>query len=168
MSGMITICLWFDDQAEEAATFYVGALRDGSIGETTHYTDATKDVSSRPAGSVLTVDFEVEGQRFQALNGGPVFQFTEATSFVVTRDTQEQLDETWDALLAGGGEESQCGWLKDRYGVSWQVVPSELPHLLYGGDDPEASKRATEAMLRMRKLDIEELRRAWRGETVAH
>jgi predicted 3-demethylubiquinone-9 3-methyltransferase (glyoxalase superfamily) len=162
---MVTICLWFDDQAEEAARFYAGALRDGRIGDTTRYDEASSKPSRKPPGSVMTVDFEAEGQRFQALNGGPDFTFSEATSFVVERDTQEELDATWDALLEGGGEEVQCGWLKDRFGVSWQVVPSELP-AMFSGEDPEAGRRAFEAMLGMKKLDIDELRRAYRGEPV--
>jgi predicted 3-demethylubiquinone-9 3-methyltransferase (glyoxalase superfamily) len=164
---MVTICLWFDDQAEEAARFYTRALRDGSIGATTKYDEASAEVSGKPAGSVMTVDFQVEGQRFQALNGGPTFTFSEATSLVVERDTQEELDETWDSLLEGGGEEVQCGWMKDRFGVSWQVVPSELESI-FNGDDPEATKRAFQAMLAMKKLDIDVLRRAYRGEPVAH
>lgn len=164
---MVTICLWFDDQAEEAAAFYTRALRDGSIGDTTKYDEASSDVSGKPAGSVMAVDFQAEGQRFQALNGGPEFTFSEAISLVVKRDTQDELDQTWSALLDGGGEEVQCGWLKDRFGVSWQVIPSDLDSM-FSGDDPEASRRAFEAMLEMKKLDIEALRRAYRGVPVAH
>ncbi|MCW2949443.1 MAG: hypothetical protein JWN41_456 [Thermoleophilia bacterium] len=160
---MITICLWFDGQAEAAAELYTRVLRDGKIGGKSRYDEAGAEVSGLPKGSTMTVDFEVEGQRFMGLNGGPLFSFTEATSFVVKRDTQEGIDEVWSGLLADGGEPSQCGWLKDRFGVSWQVVPSQLSDYI-GGPDAEAAGRAMRAMLGMQKLDIEALRQAYEGE----
>ncbi|MCW2928357.1 MAG: 3-demethylubiquinone-9 3-methyltransferase [Thermoleophilia bacterium] len=160
---MITTCLWFDGNAEEAANFYVSVLRDGSIGHVERFGEELAEASGQPAGSAMTVDFTVEGAHFSALNGGPNFTFSEAVSFVVLRDTQAELDEVWNALIADGGEESQCGWCKDRFGLSWQVLPSNIRELLGGGDD-EANQRATEAMLQMRKLDIETLQRAAAGE----
>jgi predicted 3-demethylubiquinone-9 3-methyltransferase (glyoxalase superfamily) len=159
---MLTNCLWLDDQAEEAARFYTGALRDGKVGRTTRYNESVSETAGRPVGSVMTVEFEAEGAKFMLLNGGPLFQPNEAISFVVERDTQEELDETWDALLEGGGTESQCGWLKDRYGFSWQVTPSNLDELMGEG---EGAERASAALMKMVKIDIDELRRARDGET---
>ena len=150
----ITPCLWFDHQAEEAAAFYVSMFPDSRIVDVTRYSDAFAD----RAGEVLTVEFDLGGRRFTALNGGPQFSFTEAVSFQIDCADQAEVDFLWDALTAGG-EESQCGWLKDRYGVSWQVVPAELAQLL-GDPDPGRASRATEAMLRMKKIDIDEVRRA--------
>lgn len=152
------ICLWFDEQGEEAARFYTSVLRDGSIGRTVHYLDPDPTPSKRP-GQVMTVEFSVEGIDFVALNGGPGFQFSEATSIQVYRETQAELDATWDALLEGGGEPGPCGWLKDRFGLSWQVIPSILDDLV-AHEDPDVARRATEAMLGMGKLDIAGLRAA--------
>jgi predicted 3-demethylubiquinone-9 3-methyltransferase (glyoxalase superfamily) len=159
------VCLWFDGQAEEAARFYTSVFRGGSIGSADKYTEEFEEVSGQKAGSVMTVPFEVEGQKFLGLNGGPQFKFTEAVSFMVERDTQEEIDELWDALTADGGEESMCGWLKDRFGVSWQIIPAQMNQLLSGGGDAERARRVGEAMLKMRKLDIAALQRAYDGET---
>lgn len=151
MSGIIN-CLWFDSQAEEAANFYTSVFKDGKIGDIARYDKASAEVSGQPEGSVLTVEFEIEGQKFMALNGGPVFKFTEAISFVVYRDSQEELDEIWNKLSAVP-ESEQCGWLKDKYGVSWQITPHVLDQLLKD-PDPARAGRAMKAMLQMKKIDI--------------
>lgn len=159
----ITPCLWFDTQAEEAANFYVSIFKNSSVGKITRYTDADYpggEVSE--AGKVLTVDFELDGQKFTSINGGPVFQFSEAVSMVIDCKDQAEVDYYWDALLAGGGQPSQCGWLKDKFGFSWQVTPVELYDLV-NDPDPAKAKRATEAMLKMVKLDIGELKKAHAG-----
>ena len=159
----ITPCLWFDDQAEEAARFYTGIFPNSRIVSVTRYGDAGYEFHRKPAGSVMTVAFELDGQTFTGLNGGPVFQFNEAVSFQVNCDTQEEVDYFWEKLSEGGDEKAQqCGWLKDRYGVSWQVVPTILNEMV---QDPESEKsqRAMEAMLLMKKLDIAELKRAYEG-----
>ncbi len=148
----ITPFLWFNDNAEEAATFYVSVFPKSKILATTHYTE----VGPGPAGSVMTVEFELDGQRFVALNGGPHFKFTEAISLVVNCETQPELDKMWDKLLAGGGQPVQCGWLKDRFGLSWQVVPTILTELLEHADS-ETANRVMQAMLKMVKLDIQAL-----------
>ena len=163
----VTLCLWFDDQAEEAAKFYTSVLRDGKLGATARYPESVSGVAGRPAGSVMTVDFEVEGQKFQALNGGPMFTFNEAISIVIERDTQEELDEVWDRLLEGGGREQQCGWLKDRFGLSWQVVPSLLNGFADGASS-EQNERVGKAIMGMVKLDIAELQRAYDGDMATH
>ena len=150
----ITPFLWFDDQAEEAAEFYVSVFDQGEVVEITRYGEA----GPGPKGSVMTVTFELEGQRFIALNGGPLFKFDEAISFVVDCDTQDEVDRFWEKL-SEGGETGQCGWLKDKYGLSWQVVPTILDELMTD-EDAEKARRATEAMLKMQKLDIAELKRA--------
>src|SRR5713101_9034343 len=150
-------CLWFDGQAEEAARFYTSIFKNSRIVNTTRY----PEVSHRPAGSVLTVQFILDGQDFVALNGGPEFTFTPAISFVVYCETQEEVDVLWNGLSAGG-EEVQCGWLKDKFGVSWQIVPSVLIAMLKDADTA-ASRRAFEAMLHMKKLDIALLERAFKG-----
>ena len=161
---MITVCLWFDDQAEEAAQLYTAVLRDGVLGRVERYDEISSGPSGKEPGSVMTVEFEAEGQSFIALNGGPVFTFSEAVSLVISRDTQAEIDELWSALTEGG-QEQPCGWLKDRYGVSWQVVPSDLPSLMDAGDgDPAAALRVTEALFAMKKIDVEALRRAKAGE----
>jgi predicted 3-demethylubiquinone-9 3-methyltransferase (glyoxalase superfamily) len=157
----ITVCLWFDDQAEEAATLYTTVLRGGVLGRVTRYDEVSARPSGKEPGSVMTVEFEAEGQSFMALNGGPLFTFSEAVSLVLYRDTQEEIDETWSALTEGGREQP-CGWLKDRFGVSWQIVPSELAALMEA-DDPAAAKRVTEALFSMKKIDVEALRRAKAG-----
>jgi predicted 3-demethylubiquinone-9 3-methyltransferase (glyoxalase superfamily) len=151
-------CLWFDGQAEEAANFYVSVFKNSKMGEVSRMGEG----GPLPAGSVITAMFEIEGEEFMALNGGPEFNFTEAISFSVDCKDQEEIDYFWGKLTSDGGEESMCGWLKDKFGVSWQIVPAEMGELL-GGDDPEQSKRAMDAMLQMRKLDIQKLRDARDG-----
>jgi len=147
-------CLWFDTQGEEAAEFYTKVFPNSRIVDVTRYGSA----GPGPEGSAMTVDFELDGAPFVALNGGPHFSFDEAISFQIDCADQDEVDHYWDRL-SEGGEESQCGWLKDRFGLSWQVIPSALPQLL-GDPDPERAQRAMTAMLQMRKLDIAELRRA--------
>ena len=159
----IAPCLWFDDQAEEAAAFYTGIFRNSKIVDVARYGEAGREVHQRPAGTVMTVVFELDGQPFTALNGGPIFKFNEAISLQVYCETQEEVDYYWEKLSEGGDKKAQqCGWLKDKYGVSWQVVPTVLPDLV---KDPnsEKSQRAMEAMLKMKKLDIGELKRAYAG-----
>ncbi|CAN5831397.1 VOC family protein [soil metagenome] len=159
----ITPCLWFDDQAEEAAEFYTTIFNDSRIVNVTRYGDAGHEFHGKPAGTVMTVVFELDGHQFTALNGGPVFEFNEAVSFQVHCETQDQVDYYWEKLSEGGDEKAQqCGWLKDRYGVSWQVVPTSLLDML-NDPDSQKSQRVTEAMLRMKKLDIDELVRAYGG-----
>lgn len=153
----ITPCLWFDTQAEEAARFYTSIFANSRILDISRYGEA----GPGPEGQVLTVSFELDGQPFTALNGGPLFTFSEAVSFQIDCASQEDVDRFWNALSAGG-EEGQCGWLKDKYGVSWQVVPSVMPALL-GGADAEKSQRAMKAMLQMNKLDIAALQSAYDG-----
>ncbi len=150
--------LWFDGDAEEAARFYVSVFGDDSrLGAITHYGEG----APLPAGTVLTVTFTLRGQQFVALNGAPDFPFTQAVSFAISCDTQEEIDRFW-ARLTEGGQEVQCGWLEDRYGLSWQVVPSELPRLI-GDPDPARRDRVMQALMRMVKLDIAALRRAHAG-----
>jgi predicted 3-demethylubiquinone-9 3-methyltransferase (glyoxalase superfamily) len=149
--------LWFDGQAEEAMSFYVGIFKNSKVGTVTRYGDA----GPGPKGSVMTASFELEGQRFTALNGGPHFKFTEAISFVVDCQTQEEVDELW-AKLSEGGQTQQCGWLKDKFGLSWQIVPSVLIELI-SDPDPRKSQRVMEAMLQMTKIDIAKLRQAHEG-----
>jgi len=150
----ITPFLWFNDNAEEAVNFYTSVFKDSKLGSVTRYGDA----GPGPKGSVMIATFEINGQEFIALNGGPIFQFTEAVSFVVNCETQEEVDELWEKLSAGG-EESQCGWLKDKYGLSWQIVPYVLIELI-NDKDPERSRRVTQAMLKMTKIDIAALKKA--------
>lgn len=160
----LTSCLWFADQAEEAANFYTAIFENSKILNVTRYGEAGYEIHGRPAGSVMTVAFELDGQTFTALNGGPVFEFNEAVSFQVNCASQEEVDYYWERLSEGGDENAQqCGWLKDRYGVSWQVVPSVLIEMINDADS-ERSQRVTEAMLRMKKLDIDELRRGYAGQ----
>ena len=155
----ITPFLWFDDKAEEAVNFYVSIFKNARIGNLTRYDEAGEKVSGRPKDSVMTVEFQLDGQEFVALNGGPHFKFTEAVSFVVNCETQAEVDEFWEKLSAGG-EEVQCGWLKDKYGLSWQIVPTILTELLKD-KDPAKAKRVMEAMLQMKKIDIPTLQRAF-------
>jgi predicted 3-demethylubiquinone-9 3-methyltransferase (glyoxalase superfamily) len=156
----ITPFLWFDDQAEEAARFYTSVFPDSRITATTRHAKEDAASAGRKEGSVMTVAFTLDGQDFTALNGGPHFRFNEAVSLVVSCRSQAEVDHYWARLAEGGDPAAQqCGWLKDRFGVSWQVVPVELPALL-SHPDPEKARRATEAMLRMKKLDLDELRRA--------
>ncbi|MEW6271116.1 MAG: VOC family protein [Thermodesulfobacteriota bacterium] len=159
----IAPCLWFDDQGEQAAELYVSVFPNSRILEVVRYGEAGQEIHGRKPGSVMTVTFELDRQAFVALNGGPVFQFSEAISFQVFCDTQEEIDRYWEKLSAGGDEKAQqCGWLKDRFGVSWQVVPRVLPELV-GSSEVAAAQRATTAMLGMKKLDIAALRRAYEG-----
>lgn len=152
--------MWFDNQAEEAAKFYTGIFKNSQVTTVTHYGNAGTEIHGRPPGSVMTVAFELEGQSFVALNGGPVFQFNEAISFVVNCDTQDEIDYYWDKLSQCGDENAkQCGWLKDKYGASWQVVPRLLIELLTDEDKARAD-RAMAAMMKMKKIDIETLKRA--------
>ncbi len=156
----ITPCLWFADEAEEAARFYTGIFENSRITTITRYGTAGFEMHHRPAGSVMVVAFELDGQSFTALNGGPVFKFNEAVSFQVNCAGQEEIDHYWEKLSAGGDPKAQqCGWLKDRYGASWQVGPNVMDELFEDGESP-AAQRAMEAMLRMKKIDIAELRRA--------
>lgn len=154
----ITPFLWFDDKAEEAMKFYTSIFKNSKIGSVTRYGDA----GPGPKGTVMSATFELEGQKFMALNGGPLFKFTEAISFFVNCETQQEVDELWEKLSAGG-EKSRCGWLKDKYGLSWQIIPSVLGELL-GDKDPAKSKRVMKAMLQMDKIDIEGLKRAHAGK----
>ena len=157
----IAPCLWFDNQAEEAAKFYVSLFNNSAIGTITRYGKEGFEVHGRPEGSVMTVSFRLEGQEFTALNGGPHFKFTEAISFVVRCETQAEVDWYWDKLGEGGDERArQCGWLKDKYGVSWQIVPVALFELMSGADSRK-SGRVMRAMLQMKKLDLPALRRAY-------
>src|SRR6266487_4975100 len=156
----ITPCLWFDDQAEEAAKFYTSIFKNSKIGKIARYDKAGEKAAGRPAGSVMTIEFQLEGQEFVALNGGPHFKFTEAISFVVNCATQEEVDYFWEKLTADGGQESMCGWLKDKYGLSWQVVPTILIEL-FKDKDAEKSQRVMKAMLQMKKIDISKLKQAY-------
>jgi predicted 3-demethylubiquinone-9 3-methyltransferase (glyoxalase superfamily) len=167
MSGVqpIVPCLWFDSQAEEAARYYTGIFKQSKLGKISRYTEAGHEVHGRPAGSVMTVEFELNGQPFTALNGGPLFKFNEAVSFQIMCETQEEVDHYWNRLTGGGDKQAQqCGWLKDKYGVSWRVVPTVLAELM-SDPDKEKAGRAMEALLQMKKLDIAELKRAFEGET---
>ena len=159
----IAPCLWFDNQAEEAAKFYIAIFKNSKIVRIARYGEAGHEVHGRPAGTVMTVEFELDGQRFTALNGGPLFKFNEAISFQVNCETQEEVDYYWEKLSEGGDKKAQqCGWLKDKYGASWQVVPRDLSAMM---SDPDAEKsgRAMKAILQMKKLDIGELKRAYAG-----
>jgi predicted 3-demethylubiquinone-9 3-methyltransferase (glyoxalase superfamily) len=154
----ITPFLWFDTQAEEAVNYYVSIFKNSKVVNVTRYGDDAAKVSGRPKGSVMTVAFQLDGQPFVALNGGPVFSFTPAISFMVDCKTQEEVDHLWDKLSAGG-EQQQCGWLRDKYGVTWQIVPSVLGELM-GDPDPAKSQRVMQAMLQMTRLDIKALQQA--------
>jgi predicted 3-demethylubiquinone-9 3-methyltransferase (glyoxalase superfamily) len=157
----IAPCLWFDHEAEEAAKFYTSVFPNSRIVETSRYGEAGKEVHGRPAGSVMTVGFELDGQPFTALNGGPVFKFNEAISLQVNCETQQEVDHYWTRLSEGGDPNAQqCGWLKDKYGVSWQVVPRVLSELIKD-PDPAKSGRVMEALLKMKKVDLAGLKRAY-------
>jgi predicted 3-demethylubiquinone-9 3-methyltransferase (glyoxalase superfamily) len=156
MENQITPCLWFDNQAEEAANYYISVFKNSRIKRITYYGKEGFDIHGQKEGTVLTVDFEINGNPFTALNGGPVFKFNEAVSFQVFCDTQHEIDNYW-YKLTDGGEEGQCGWLKDKYGVSWQIIPSILPSLI---SDPVKSERVMKALLQMKKFDIETLKQA--------
>jgi predicted 3-demethylubiquinone-9 3-methyltransferase (glyoxalase superfamily) len=156
-------CLWFDSRAEEAAKFYVSVFERSRITGITHYGEEGQEVHGQKPGSVLTVAFELDGEPFTALNGGPQFKFTEAISFQVICETQDEIDSYWSKLSAGGDEKAQqCGWLKDKYGLSWQVVPAELPALI-GDPDRAKAGRVMKALLPMKKLDIKALKQAHAG-----
>lgn len=159
----ITPCLWFDDQAEAAARFYVDLFPNSRLVKTTRFGEAGQEIHGRPPGSIMTVEFELDGQRFTALNGGPMFQFSEAISLQVHCDTQAEMDRYWNALSAGGDPAAQqCGWLKDRWGLSWQIVPRRLGEML---DDPDYARtqRVMTALLQMQRLDLAALERAYAG-----
>lgn len=159
----ITPCLWFDDNGEEAANFYVGIFPNSKIKSITRFGEAGFEIHRRPAGSVMTVDFELDGQPFTALNGGPIFKLSEAVSFQVFCETQAEIDRFWEKLGAGGDPAAQqCGWLKDRFGLSWQIVPTIMEKLM-GDPESEKSQRAMNAMLQMGKLDIAALQKAYDG-----
>jgi predicted 3-demethylubiquinone-9 3-methyltransferase (glyoxalase superfamily) len=158
----IVTYLWFDDQAEEAAALYTSLFKDSKIVSVSRYDEGAAKASGRPVGSAMTVAFELAGQEFLALNGGPQFPFTEAISLLVNCESQAEVDRLWGALC-DGGEPSQCGWLKDRFGLSWQIVPTVLSDLI-GGPDAEGAQRAVMAMLQMQKLDIATLQKAYNGE----
>jgi len=167
--------LWFDSQAEEAVKFYTSVFsarsgpasdrKNSKIGQISRYTEATKEVSGKPAGSVMTIAFQLEGQDFLALNGGPEFKFNESISLMVTCETQEEIDYYWDKLKEGGDEKSQiCGWLKDKYGLSWQITPTALVKMLTD-KDPAKVERVMAAVLEMKKLDIAKLKKAYEGQS---
>ena len=158
----ITPFLWYDDKAEEAANFYVSIFKDSRIGDIARYDDAGAKAAGRPTESVMVVEFQLEGQEFVALNGGPHFKFTEAISLVVNCQTQEEVDEYWKKL-SDGGQEVQCGWLKDKYGLSWQIVPTILSEMLTD-PDPKKAERVMKAMLQMKKIDIKTLKQAYDGQ----
>jgi predicted 3-demethylubiquinone-9 3-methyltransferase (glyoxalase superfamily) len=155
----ITPCLWFDSQAEEVAKFYVSIFKNSKIGNMTRYGEAGAEVSGRPKGSVMTVTFEIEGQEFVALNGGPHFTFSEAISLMVKCETQKEMDEMWEKL-SQGGETGQCGWLKDKYGLSWQIVSPEWDEMLRD-KDVKKSERVMKAILQMTKPDIKTLKQVY-------
>ena len=157
----ITPCLWFDSNAEEAAKFYTSIFKNSKIGKISRYGKEGYEIHGKPAGTVLTIEFELNGQTFTALNGGPMFKFNEAISFQVSCESQEELDYYWEKLSEGGDEKAQqCGWLKDKYGVSWQIVPVILGEMLQD-KDPAKSERVMKALLQMKKLDIKTLKQAY-------
>ena len=155
----ITPCLWFDDLAEEAAKFYVSIIKNSRIGSITRYSEEGAKASGRPAGTVMTVTFQLNGQEFMALNGGPQFTFSPAISFIMNCETQEEIDELWERF-SEGGEKEVCGWLKDKYGVSWQIVPTVLGEMMQD-KDREKTKRVMKALLQMTKIDIKTLQQAY-------
>jgi len=154
--------LWFDHQAEEAANFYISIFKNSKMLSMTHYGEAGAKVSGMPKGSVMTVNFELDGQAFTALNGGPEFKFNEAISFVVNCETQEEVDRMWEKL-SEGGQEIECGWLKDKYGVAWQIVPAILLELL-NDPDPVKTEKVMQAMLQMKKIDIKTIKEAYQHQ----
>jgi predicted 3-demethylubiquinone-9 3-methyltransferase (glyoxalase superfamily) len=157
----ITPCLWFDSNAEEAVNFYLSIFKSSKIGKIARYGEAGYEIHRKPAGSVMTIEFELNGQTFTALNGGPIFKFNEAISFQVNCESQEELDYYWGKLSQGGDEKAQqCGWLKDKYGLSWQIVPSTLGDMLQS-KDAKKSERVMNALLRMKKIDINTLKQAY-------
>jgi predicted 3-demethylubiquinone-9 3-methyltransferase (glyoxalase superfamily) len=159
----ITSFLWFDDQAEEAVKFYTSIFKNSNVGRTLRYDENAAKAAGRPLGSVLTIEFDIEGQKFVALNGGPQFKFNESVSFVVNCDTQEEVDYFWEKLTADGGQESACGWLKDKFDLSWQITPSVLVDMLHDKDADKA-ERVMKVMLQMQKIDIGKLKDAYAGK----
>jgi predicted 3-demethylubiquinone-9 3-methyltransferase (glyoxalase superfamily) len=159
----ITPFLWFDHQAEEAAKFYTSVFKNSKVGRILRYDDASAKGAGRPVGSVLTIEFEIAGQKFTALNGGPEFKFNESISFVVNCETQNEVDYFWEKLMADGGQESQCGWLKDKFGVSWQITPTVLIDML-NDKDAKKAERVMKAMMQMQKIDIKTLQEAYAGK----
>jgi predicted 3-demethylubiquinone-9 3-methyltransferase (glyoxalase superfamily) len=159
----ISHCLWFDNQAEEAARFYTSVFPDGKIGRVSRFGNEGQEIHGQPPGRVMTVEFEIAGLPYLALNGGPLFKFNEAFSIVVTCDTQEEIDDLWTKLTEGGGQDGPCGWLRDKFGVSWQLAPRVLPELIAG--DQARADRVMKAMLSMKKLDIAALRAAAEGKS---
>lgn len=157
-----TTCLWFDTQAEEAAKFYTSIFKDGKIGDTTYFGKEGFEFHGKPEGTVLTVEFEANGQKFVALNGGPQFKFDEAISLVITCETQKEIDEYWEKLTAGGGKGVQCGWLQDKFGLSWQVTPEFLHKIQKSPDSPNKSRVMNE-MFQQVKFDIAKLQKAFEG-----
>ena len=159
----ITPCLWFDNQAEEAAKFYTSIFKNSKIGKISRYGEAGKEIHGKEAGSILTVAFELDGHSFTALNGGPMFKFNEAISLQVNCHDQAEVDYYWEKLSAGGDPKSQqCGWLKDKFGVSWQIVPTIVQELITS-PDAKKSQQAMQALLQMKKLDIAKLKQAYDG-----
>ena len=159
----ITPFLWFDGQAEDAVNFYTSLFKNSKIGRILRNAEEAAEKTGRPVGSVLTIEFEIEGQKFVALNGGPLFKFNESVSFVVNCETQEEVDYFWEKLTADGGEESKCGWLKDKFGLSWQVTPTVLIDMLHD-KDPEKAERVMKTMLQMQKIEIPKLKAAYGGK----
>jgi predicted 3-demethylubiquinone-9 3-methyltransferase (glyoxalase superfamily) len=161
---MFTSCLWFDDNAEEAVKFYTSIFKDSEITDVTHYGQAGSEAAGRPKGTVMTVAFQLNGQEFLALNGGPIFKFNEAVSFIVNCQSQEEIDYYWEKLSEDGDKKAQqCGWLKDKFGLSWQIVPTVLSEMLQDKDSIKA-ERVMKAMLQMKKIDIKVLKQAYKQE----
>ncbi len=156
----VTPCLWFNSEAEEAARFYVSLFENSKVLGDEEYPEGGEDVTGKPAGSVMTVKFQLEGQEYLALNGGPTFKFNESVSFIVDCKDQAEVDKFWDKIIASGGEESMCGWLKDKFGLSWQIIPKQLNELI-SDPDKEKSSRVMQAMLKMHKIDVAELQKAY-------
>jgi predicted 3-demethylubiquinone-9 3-methyltransferase (glyoxalase superfamily) len=163
LSKPITPCLWFEDQAEAAAKFYCSVFKNSKLGRISYYPNTGQDIHGKPANSVLTVEFDIDGTPFVALNAGPQFKFNEAVSFQVPCKTQDEIDYYWNALTADGGQEGPCGWLKDKFGLSWQVFPDIMPDIL-AGPDRAAAARAMNAFMKMKKFDIAAIERAHAGE----
>ena len=159
----ITPFLWFDNQAEEAAKFYTTVFKNSKVGRILRYDETSAKTAGRPAGSVLTIEFEIGGQKFTALNGGPQFKFNESVSFVVNCETQNEIDYFWEKLTAGGGQESECGWLKDKFGLSWQITPTVLIDML-NDKDPKKAGQVMKAMMQMQKIEINKLKAAYAGK----
>jgi predicted 3-demethylubiquinone-9 3-methyltransferase (glyoxalase superfamily) len=159
-------CLWFDGNAEEAVNFYTSVFKKSKLGRISYYSEEGKDIHRQPPGSVMSLEFEIEGTRFLSLNGGPDFKFSEAISFIINCKTQKEIDYYWDALKEGGDPNAQqCGWLKDKFGVSWQVIPEQLDDMT-SDDDREKVDRVLHAMFPMKKLDLAVLQKAYKGEEV--